>query len=54
MDSEAELRKLMLTDAKVYRVRNQIAEHDPQAKPKARAKVVAVKSDDHPTEEPHQ
>jgi hypothetical protein len=56
-DPEAQLRELMLEDAKVYRIRNQIAEKtDPQAKTKARvkAKAVKVEPDIIPTEEPPQ
>jgi len=54
-DQEAQLRELMLLDAKVFRVRNQIAEKtDPQSKEKARnrAKAAKVKPADNPTEEP--
>ena len=62
MDPELQLRELMLEDAKVYRVRNQIAEKtDPLAnknkayRPKAKAKkTVKVEPDDNPTEEPPQ
>jgi hypothetical protein len=65
MDPELQLRELMMIDAKIYRVRNQIAEKtDPHSTDKrgkqnkkayAKAKAKAeVKPDAHPTEEPPQ
>jgi hypothetical protein len=59
MDPEFRLRELMLEDAKVYRIRNQIAEKtDPQSnknkayRSKAKAKkTVKVEPDEHSTED---
>jgi hypothetical protein len=62
-DPETQLRELMMEDAKVYRVRNQIAEKtDPQAnknkayrsKAKVKKTVNVEPVDEHPTEEPPQ
>lgn len=62
-DQEAQLRELMKRDAAVYRIRNQIAEKDPEAKAKAKKshkakakaeKTAKVEPDEHPTEEPPQ
>jgi hypothetical protein len=57
MSDELKLRALMEEDAKIYRVRNQIAEKtDPQSKTKSvkTKKVVKAKPSDNPTEEPPQ
>jgi hypothetical protein len=57
MSEELKLRALMEEDAKIYRVRNQIAEKtDPQSKTKSvkAKKVVKAKPSDNPTEEPPQ
>jgi len=57
-DPELQLRELMMEDAKIYRVRNQIAEKtDPQTnkkshKAKAKPKKTAKVEPDTPTEEP--
>jgi hypothetical protein len=57
MSDELKLRALMEEDAKIYRVRNQIAEKtDPQSKTKSvkAKKVVKAEPSDNPTEEPPQ